>query len=406
MMFKGLRGTRASDHLDMVRGLAAVAVLLYHVRYRFFLDFADVPQRGPLAAAWYVVTAFGHDAVMVFFVVSGFLVGSATIRDCRSGQWSWRDYLAARCVRLYVVLIPGLLLTFLCDRLGLRWFHDSAIYTGAAQWYRHDYFDVAARTGLGTLLANATFLQGIIALTFGSNDALWSLAFEFWYYIAFPFLAIGVLSRLTLSTRLLYLLAGAVVLSGIGLNTTSYFPIWLLGAGIGMLPSSPVFSRHPRQWAIGVGGLFAIWLVLSHTSTVRMVLGNSLWALDSSTGVLFGIYLYAFLHDRRATDAGAYGRIARRLANSSYTLYVVHLPLLVILRAWLVPDEPWTPSPSTILMGGVIASVVLAFTFIVAAQTEARTATVRRFVVTLLGRMRASHGAPREVYERQPQTLP
>jgi peptidoglycan/LPS O-acetylase OafA/YrhL len=406
MMFKGLRGTRASDHLDMVRGLAAVAVLVYHVRYRFFLDFGDVTERGPLAGAWYVLTAFGHDAVMVFFVVSGFLVGSATIRDCRSGQWSWRDYLTARCVRLYVVLVPGLLVTMLWDWIGLRWFGQSAIYTGATQWYRHDYFDVAARTGVGTLLANAAFLQGIFSPTFGSNDALWSLAFEFWYYVAFPLLAIGVLSRLALTTRLLYLLASAVVLYGIGGTMTSYFPIWLLGAGIGMLPSSAAFTRYPRRWAVVAGAVFAMWLFLSHTSTLRIAVGHSLWALDSCTGVVFGIWLYTFLHDRRASDSGTYGRVARRLANSSYTLYVVHLPLLILLRAWLVPDAPWTPTPRTIGMGCVIASVALVYAFIVASQTEAKTPTIRRSVVALLRRVRAPRDSKLGVYERQPQALP
>src|SRR5689334_8152514 len=36
-----ISGKRVSDDLDLVRGLAAVAVLVYHVRYRFFFDYAD-----------------------------------------------------------------------------------------------------------------------------------------------------------------------------------------------------------------------------------------------------------------------------------------------------------------------------------------------------------------------------
>src|SRR5690242_13128033 len=97
--FAGLRGTRASDHLDMVRGAAAVVVLLFHVRYRFFLDYADVSNPTLVDRAWYVATAFGHDAVMVFFVVSGLLVGAAAMQACRTGRWRWSDYATARLVR-------------------------------------------------------------------------------------------------------------------------------------------------------------------------------------------------------------------------------------------------------------------------------------------------------------------
>jgi peptidoglycan/LPS O-acetylase OafA/YrhL len=111
----------------MIRGLAAVMVLFFHVRYRFFLDYADLSEPTLLTRAWYVATAFGHDAVMVFFVVSGFLVGSGTLNACRTGRWNWPNYITARTVRLYVVLVPGLLLTLLWDQLGLQFFHDELV---------------------------------------------------------------------------------------------------------------------------------------------------------------------------------------------------------------------------------------------------------------------------------------
>lgn len=378
MMFQGLRGTRASDHLDMVRGLAAVAVLWYHVRYRFFLDFADVAQRGPLATGWYALTAFGHDAVMVFFVVSGFLVGSAAIRDCRAGRWSWTNYLTARAVRLYVVLVPGLLLTMFWDRLGLRFFGDNPVYSGTSQWYRHDFFNVTQRAGIDTFIGNLGFLQGILYPTFGSNDALWSLAFEFWYYIAFAMLAVGVFAAGSRPARLLWVLSGVAVLYAAGGTIATYFSIWLLGLGVGMMPSSAAITRSPRRFAVIAAGLFVSWLLLSHISAVKSALGNSLWAEDSCTGVLFAAWLYVFLHDRRAADAGVYGIVARRLANSSYTLYVVHLPLLIFLRGWLVPGDPWAPTPVHLLAACVIASLALAYAIGLASITEAHTATIRR----------------------------
>jgi len=338
---------------------------------------------------WYALTAFGHDAVMVFFVVSGFLVGSAAIRDCRSGRWSWINYLTARGVRLYVVLIPGLLLTMFWDRLGLRFFGANAVYTGTPQWYRHDFFNVAQQYGIDTLIGNVAFLQGILYPTFGSNNALWSLAFEFWYYVAFAMFAVGVFAAGSRYARLLWLLSGIAVLYAVGGAIAAYFPIWLLGIGVGMMPSCAAITRSPRPWAVCAGGLFLSWLLLSHTTAVKSALGNSLWAEDSCTGVLFATWLYMFLHDRRAADKGTYGIVARRLANSSYTLYVVHLPMLIFLRAWLVRGDPWTPIPEHLLISCGIIGLTLAFAIAVASVTERHTGAIRNAL-----RIRAS-GIPR-----------
>ena len=46
-----------------------------------------------------------------FFVLSGFFISASVIKDCRAKRWSWSGYAASRCTRLYVVLLPGLLLT-------------------------------------------------------------------------------------------------------------------------------------------------------------------------------------------------------------------------------------------------------------------------------------------------------
>src|SRR5262249_23783089 len=155
-------------------------------RYRFFLDFRDLKSPDALSLGWYTVTSFGHDAVMVFFVLSGFLVGGAVVNAFRQRRWNLRQYAVARATRLYVVLIPALALTAFWDRLGLHWFGQHTIYTGVADVFRHDFFNVSERAGLGALLGNLFFVQTVLVPPFGSNDALWSLAFEGWYYVMFP----------------------------------------------------------------------------------------------------------------------------------------------------------------------------------------------------------------------------
>ena len=57
----------ASAHLDLIRGLAAWAVMWGHLRALFFVDFQHIEHNSPLLRVLYYFTGFGHEAVMVFF---------------------------------------------------------------------------------------------------------------------------------------------------------------------------------------------------------------------------------------------------------------------------------------------------------------------------------------------------
>ena len=82
---------RASSHLDMVRGVSALAVMVGHIRGLFFLDYRDLASRSPVVTFLYAVTGLGHQAVMVFFVLSGFFIGGGVLASLNN--WSWKRYL-------------------------------------------------------------------------------------------------------------------------------------------------------------------------------------------------------------------------------------------------------------------------------------------------------------------------
>ncbi len=166
---------------------------------------------------------------MVFFVLSGFLISSAVIRDHQNQRWTWAKYSTDRLTRLYVVLIPGLLLTLVWDLSGLHLFGTNPIYTGNGADWINDYFDVNSRLSSTALLGNASFLQTILVQPLGSNDPLWSLAFEFWYYVLFPCLYIASFQSSKLRTRAGFLLVAIATLLFVGEGILIYFPIWLFG---------------------------------------------------------------------------------------------------------------------------------------------------------------------------------
>jgi len=122
--------TQASVLLDLVRGLAALLVLGEHWRNLFFVDYPQLPAHKLLWALPYVLTGAGHQAVVIFFVLSGYLISGSIFRALKRDQWSWASYMTHRVVRLWVVLLPGLLLCAAFDTLGLHLHRAPLVYAG------------------------------------------------------------------------------------------------------------------------------------------------------------------------------------------------------------------------------------------------------------------------------------
>lgn len=201
------------------------------------MDFQHLQSKSFVPQVLYFLTGFGHQAVIVFFVLSGFLISSTILRSHILGKWSWRHYAVNRATRLYVVLLPGLLLGFFWDRLGSWLFAAKGIYA-------HSLSDLGPAVPLknltpGNFLGNLFFLQTILCETFGSNGPLWSLSNEFWYYVLFP-LALGAgiawaSRRFFIATAFTCLALFITVFLGRGIMVG--FLIWLAGFGLVLLYS-------------------------------------------------------------------------------------------------------------------------------------------------------------------------
>jgi peptidoglycan/LPS O-acetylase OafA/YrhL len=111
--------TQASVHLDAIRGLAAVVVLLTHWRALLFVDYAGLAhQEKILAAPLYLASQGGHLAVDIFFVLSGYLITGSVIRNLGKGTFTLLDYGSHRLIRLWTVLLPSLVVGGLFDWIG------------------------------------------------------------------------------------------------------------------------------------------------------------------------------------------------------------------------------------------------------------------------------------------------
>lgn len=224
------------NNLDFTRGMAALLVLSAHLRPSVLLPYGDASDPEIIKRVFYFLTAISHQAVMIFFVLSGFLITQSIQNSVRQGQWSWRTYAINRLTRLWMVLLPALLLTLFWDSLG-RALAGSSYYSGELTRATE------ANYGLATFLQNIFFLQTSTAPAYGTNAPLWSLANEFWYYVMFPLAYLLFTKQTTWVSKLGSLLLLVLLVMVLPSGLLVFGGIWLLGYVAVLLVQQPLVQR-------------------------------------------------------------------------------------------------------------------------------------------------------------------
>jgi peptidoglycan/LPS O-acetylase OafA/YrhL len=381
-----MRGRHENHALNAVRAGAAIVVVIVHAR-AFLLQSRQDFDPGRATQVAYALTSFGHGAVLVFFVLSGYFVGGSVITGRRRGSFDWRRYTVSRLTRLWIVLIPALVLTLILDAVG-SWL--------APAFYLY-------RDGVGSpveFAGNAVFLQGMYVAPFGSNGALWSLAYEAFYYALFPLLVLG-MTRTKGPGRWGFVLAAAVVIAVGGIPIWLLFPVWLLGAVVAwqepwLRRGLATWSRR-RTWSarsVVFAGLAGALVADRATEGGAASVSWAGYAVGVFTAALV-VLLLGDLHPRRRVGRAALLGLSR-YAHSSYSLYAIHMPLLALVVAVINPvsdrADLWTPSPLAWLTVALVVGLLVAAGWLFARATERHTDAVRDQLLRVSGAMAPAAG--------------
>jgi peptidoglycan/LPS O-acetylase OafA/YrhL len=87
------------------------------------------------------------------------------------------------------------------------------------------------------------------------------------------------------------------------------------------------------------------------------------------------------------TGHGFYPRTAHTIAGFSYSLYVLHFPFLLLLRAWMVPPQRWQPDMAHLGYGAIIGTVTIGLAWFVSIFTENKTRVVRQWMRNAMPRL-------------------
>jgi len=305
-----------SHFLNFSRALAALLVLFFHIRTTLVVPYDALDVHNWLARGTYIISTFGHDAVIIFFVLSGYLVGGAALRIDVTSSNGFQPYAIDRGVRIGPVLIAATAFSALLQY--------AAPLSGCT--------DTAA-----TVIGNALALQNFLVRPLCNNLPLWSISNEVVYYFVFPVM-LAALSRAFSIWLIISLICVTLVgLLSLGLaplddtNIVLDFPFWLIGAALWILPG--ISSR----WR---------WLALSMLAAALLfgrfeISKSHFWLRDLFLAATFSFLLMTFRHQPmpqsgvRATVAGHIANGSRWFADFSFSLYVTHYPLIK-LYAYIV----------------------------------------------------------------------
>ena len=325
-----------------------------------------------------------RSAVVVFFVLSGFLVGGSVVTSLRKGHFSFTHYLVNRVSRLYVVLVPALLIGCALDGIGLRFFDTQRLYhMGWPHVLSTLLFSVDENLSWPILLANLCNLQTIATPALGSNGPLWSLANEFWYYLVFPLLLAPAMAWLAWRRRLLLLAVAFAISALLYPKILLYGVIWVLGAALRAVPRALLPWRR-------LSLLLAVGTLLTASRLSHMYFNETvIFATDCLVALALANLLLSWMHAKDDAVAPAVARVHAGLANFSYSLYLLHFPLLLLLCAmaqtWWGIGLSMAPGWAAYLLFAALVALLYLFAWAASLVTERHTQQVRQLLLRWCG---------------------
>lgn len=329
---------RFSSLLDFSRWTAALLVVVSHLRNIVFVDYENVQYKTLFVKAFYFITGLGHEAVIVFFVISGLLVGGLSLSRWKSREIDYTRYFMNRFSRIYVVLLPALIAGGIFDFIGLFYFNRTGLYSHTTEFAMATLdFSVQDRLAAASFAASVFMLQPFVIAPFGSNGPLWSLSYEWWYYCIFAIL-LAFFGSKTRGRKTILAIAMIGLAALLPLTLTLWMLVWLLGTGV-LLYGESRLPRLPPMIALGI---FVSTIIVSKfcMNIGFMHAPQRLFAdfgKDFLVGAGFALLLLSFYRKKTTTVAQSFNfplaRINQCLAEFSYTTYLCHVPFMLLLLA-------------------------------------------------------------------------
>ena len=199
------------DRLEAIRGFAAVYVVINHTMGKaFFISGINVA----------FLFRFGQEAVILFFILSGIVIQYSF---SQSSDRSFQSYFFKRFFRIYIPLVLIFILNYL-----------------VISFTKNEFVSINWSNLIGNLFMlqdSANTKPGVLFCTFMNNLPLWSLSYEWWFYMLFFFIQYSFRKQASQVAYALGLIGAFTYLiyPNFASRILTYLPIWWIGTDIAQL---------------------------------------------------------------------------------------------------------------------------------------------------------------------------
>jgi peptidoglycan/LPS O-acetylase OafA/YrhL len=343
--------------IDILRGFAALAVVLYHARADFTLGFRETwtahgLSGGPDVWLSYAFAFFslGGLGVPVFFLMSGYCIHLSVAMRRTIGtpfEWNTMSFYWRRFVRIYPVYFAALCLTAVVDHLIGGGTKTASVF-----------------------LLNLLMLQETVGPVFGSNTVFWTLSIEFHLYLFYPvvlwwifrfgpgvaLMFAGVITFGTCSAYHLLDLGQVLVYAHGGSPLfLSHLFIWVAGVYLAEVDAGRVRLPHGILWTVGWLGAFVIGTALQISarfdwSPLFLAIGT-LGLVDFALRAIPAIGLHR----------GQLGAALVGLGLISYSLYATHRITFEMIDALALSGRSGSVLPALLWSALAVSFAVVFF---------------------------------------------
>ncbi len=353
-----------SIYLDVFRFLAAMGVFLSHAEQH-----SAAP--GVLPPIY-----FDHKLVIIFFVISGYVIAASASRPDRT----LANYSADRVARLSSVVIPALALTYCLDAIG------SMVSPDIYSFINPHWQSVR-------MLLNLLYCQQIwfLCVNPSSNTPFWSLGYEFWYYVLFGVL---IFVKSKWAKTLLLLLVSLFI----GPKILLLLPAWAVGA---------MAFHASKTWRCSYRNSFMLFLATGLGTVLALVFENQLGLSNGKSGLpplyyssnFLGDIVFAVIVALNFLCCGLFSKhltknlepyrmvkFIRWMASHTFSLYLYHAPILFFIRA-ITRYDPHNLFAVIAAMSATLL-IIAGLSKITEERYPALRIFLRRWMVTFTGKLR------------------
>jgi peptidoglycan/LPS O-acetylase OafA/YrhL len=303
-------------YLHIVRGLAALLVVVFHAKYVFWVGGTVYNQQvglhgfgGYVFFAADMLSSCGKECVVIFFILSAFV-----IKHSFSGHhYTWKNFYTIRLIRIYWPFLLSLLFSILMLVVCVKYINPQIDTSGFREY----------NTRLSNAYNDLSVLQVIKTIFFiqngefaGFNYAYWSLGHELIFYLLFP-----LYNKLNRNTTLLAS-AILVVLFLITRWHIFYYQLFFL-AGL-MLYN--YFFNYSKGSVIKNKTVYMVLLALFF---VAVNVSNKMVS-EKFSDIVTLVFSF-FIFDYILYFVKNKNKWLMKLGDISYSLYLNHLPILLLV---------------------------------------------------------------------------